>query len=56
MKAEIQPTSDGFWRWVILQGPWRIAEGDVLYTRRRDAKRGLIRFLKGMKKGVEVPE
>ena len=49
MKAEIKEIC-GFWWWQI-GGAWGRA-----YTRRRDAKRGLLRFLKGMKKGVEVVE
>lgn len=48
MKAEIHQASV---YWYFKVGS---AYSD-LYTRRRDAKRGLLRFLKGMEKGVEVP-
>lgn len=49
MKAEFVEVA-GFWFWKIG------ALNSTMYSRRRDAKRGLVRFLKGMKKGVEVVE
>lgn len=56
MKAEFIPMGDQLWAWEIRdkQG-YAFASSPWAYTRRRDAKRGLLRFLKGMKKGVEVP-
>lgn len=55
MKAEIFGVGS-LWIWRISVNGSRFVEPAQFYGRRRDAKRGLIRFLKGMKKGVEVPE
>ena len=55
MKAQIIKSSfGGQWFWHLVAPGAECTS--VYYTRRRDAKRGLIRFLRGMKKGVEVPE
>jgi len=56
MKAEIHGVDGKWWYWEITKDGKHVADCGKCYTRRRDAKRGLIRFLKGMKKGVEVPE
>lgn len=52
MKAELNGWNGTFW-WVLRMGNNIVAES-LSYSRRRDAKRGLLRFLKGMKKGVRV--
>lgn len=45
MKAEFQQTYNGQWYWVITKDSRWVAESTVFYSRRRDAKRGLLRFL-----------
>lgn len=54
MKAEIVFVGSSRWMWAIVGSGRQFVESPFSYTRRRDAKRGLLRFLKGMKKGVEV--
>jgi len=54
MKAEFrQAPFQPIWYWLLLHphNGQVIAESFDTYSRRRDAKRGLLRFLKGMKKG-----